>query len=288
MDVMMGLVAALFWGGTDFLVGLNARAVGVKRAVFFGQALGFVLMSILLLLYPLYFIKSLSAPLVIWGAGLAAAIFTVAGALALSKAFAVGKTAVVAPLITSYGVFTTALAWASGDVIVLSQFVGILICVIGVLLTSIHADADVKTNRRNKVSILFGLVAAILYGTSFWIQGKYALPILGPVTMLWLGYAVGLFALFFIVIKLNAGLKLPPRKNIGLLVIASLLNLGGFSAFSWGAINGSVSIVTVISTLSGGIAAILGCLFLKELLRGWQVLGVVLVLMGAIILHMFN
>jgi len=34
----MGLLAALLWGGTDFLVGLNARAVGVKRAVYFGQA----------------------------------------------------------------------------------------------------------------------------------------------------------------------------------------------------------------------------------------------------------
>ena len=32
MDVLMGLLAALLWGGTDFLVGLNARAVGVKRA----------------------------------------------------------------------------------------------------------------------------------------------------------------------------------------------------------------------------------------------------------------
>jgi len=288
MDVIIGLVAALFWGGTDFLVGLNARAVGVKRAVFFGQALGFVLMSILLLLYPFYFVKSLSASSVIWGLGLAAAVCTVAGALALSKAFALGKTAVIAPLITSYGVFTTALAWASGDVIVFSQFVGILICVIGVLLTSIHTGADVNITSQNKVSIFFGLVAAILYGTSFWIQGRYTLPILGPVTMLWLGYAVGLFVLFFVVIKLDAGLKLPSPKNIGWLAMASLLNLGGFSAFSWGAINGSVSVVTVISTLSGGIAAVLGCLVFKERLGGWQVVGVVLVLMGAIILHVFN
>ncbi len=35
----MGLLAALLWGGTDFLVGLNVRAVGVKRAVFFKERL---------------------------------------------------------------------------------------------------------------------------------------------------------------------------------------------------------------------------------------------------------
>jgi hypothetical protein len=38
----MGLLAALLWGGTDFLVGFNARAVGVRPEVFFGQAPGFI------------------------------------------------------------------------------------------------------------------------------------------------------------------------------------------------------------------------------------------------------
>ena len=54
MDVTMGLLAALLWGGTDFLVGLNARAVGVKRAVYFGQALGFLIMTLLLVMLPTF------------------------------------------------------------------------------------------------------------------------------------------------------------------------------------------------------------------------------------------
>ncbi|WP_248916933.1 DMT family transporter [Pseudomonas moorei] len=284
----MGFVAALFWGGTDFLVGLNARAVGVKRAVFFGQALGFILMSALLLIYPAYLVKSMSAPVQDWMLGCIAAMFTVAGALALSKAFALGKAAIVAPLVTSYGVFTTALAWASGDIIVFTQFAGIAVCVIGVLLTSAHDSAEGEVKRKNKASIIYGLLAAILYGASFWIQGKYTLPSLGPITMLWLGYAVGLFILFFLVLKVDSGLKLPSAKSFGTLTSASLLNLGGFSAFSFGAINGSVSVVTVISTLSGGIAAILGYLFFKERLLSIQVVGIFLVLVGAIILHLFH
>ena len=39
-------LAALLWDNTDFLVGLNARAVGFKRAVYFGQALGLVLVLV--------------------------------------------------------------------------------------------------------------------------------------------------------------------------------------------------------------------------------------------------
>ena len=114
MDVTMGLLAALLWGGTDFLVGLNARAVGVKRAVYFGQAVGFVIMTLLLVIFPALLFKSLNASLSVWLLGIAAALFTVSGALALSKAFALGKAAIVAPLVTSYGVVTTLLSWGSG------------------------------------------------------------------------------------------------------------------------------------------------------------------------------
>ena len=287
MDVLMGLLAALLWGGTDFLVGLNARAVGVKRAVYFGQALGFLIMSLLLVIFPTVLIKSLAAPMSVWLLGAAAALLTVSGALALSKAFALGKAAIVAPLVTSYGVVTTLLSWASGEHISLVQLGCIVLCVCGVILSSIHKDNGVPHNSSNR-SIAYAMLAALLYGTSFWLQGRYTLPTLGPITMLWLGYLVGLCVLVMMVLKVKDGLKIPPLKNCATLTGASLMNLGGFSAFSWGAMAGSVSVVTVISTLSGGIAAILGFVFFKERLSAVQVAGVMLVLIGAVLLHVVD
>ncbi|SDY11878.1 Uncharacterized membrane protein [Pseudomonas sp. PDC86] len=285
MDVTMGLLAALLWGGTDFLVGLNARAVGVKRAVYFGQALGFLIMTLLLVIFPALLLKALNASLSTWLLGIAAALFTVSGALALSKAFALGKAAIVAPLVTSYGVVTTLLSWASGEHISLIQLSCIVLCVIGVILSSIHKDNGVPHSTSNR-SIAYAMLAAMLYGTSFWLQGRYTLPTLGAITMLWLGYLVGLCVLVVMVLKIKDGLKIPPLKNCAALTGASVMNLGGFSAFSWGAMAGSVSVVTVISTLSGGIAAILGFVFFKERLSAVQVLGVVLVLVGAVVLHL--
>ncbi len=285
MDVTMGLLAALLWGGTDFLVGLNARAVGVKRAVYFGQALGFLIMTLLLVIFPALLLKALNASLSTWLLGIAAALFTVSGALALSKAFALGKAAIVAPLVTSYGVVTTMLSWASGEHISLIQLSCIVLCVIGVILSSIHKDNGVPHSTSNR-SIAYAMLAAMLYGTSFWLQGRYTLPTLGAITMLWLGYLVGLCVLVVMVLKIKDGLKIPPLKNCAALTGASVMNLGGFSAFSWGAMAGSVSVVTVISTLSGGIAAILGFVFFKERLSAVQVLGVVLVLVGAVVLHL--
>jgi drug/metabolite transporter (DMT)-like permease len=282
----MGLLAALLWGGTDFLVGLNARAVGVKRAVYFGQALGFSIMSLLLLAFPAFILKSMSASLDVWLIGIGAAVLTVCGALALSKAFALGKASIVAPLVTSYGVVTTLLSWAGGEHISLIQLLCIALCVVGVILSSIHSDSKLPHSTQASSSIAYALLAAVFYGTSFWLQGRFVLPVLGPVTMLWLAYLIGLIVLVVMVLKIKDGLKIPPLKNCMTLTGASLMNLGGFSSFAWGAVAGSVSVVTVISTLSGGIAAILGYVFFKERLGKVQVLGVVLVLLGAFVLHL--
>ncbi|WP_052760616.1 EamA family transporter [Pseudomonas putida] len=282
----MGLLAALLWGGTDFLVGMNARAVGVKRAVYFGQALGFTIMSLLLVVFPVFLLRSMAAPLETWLIGVAAAVLTVSGALALSKAFALGKASIVAPLVTSYGVVTTLLSWAGGEQISLLQLLCIALCVLGVVLSSIHSDPKVPHTTQASSSITYALLAALFYGTSFWLQGRFVLPSLGPVTMLWLAYLVGLMVLVVIVLRIDDGLKIPPLKNCLTLTGASLMNLGGFSSFAWGAVAGSVSVVTVISTLSGGIAAILGYVFFKERLGKVQVLGVVLVLVGAFVLHL--
>ncbi|WP_163020170.1 EamA family transporter, partial [Pseudomonas viridiflava] len=96
---------------------------------------------------------------------------------------------------------------------------------------------------------------------SFWLQGQFVLPDLGPVTMLWLAYLIGLIVLLAIVLRIKDGLKMPPLKNCMTLTGASLMNLGGFLLFAWSEMEGSVSVVTVISTLSGGIASILGYVF---------------------------
>ncbi len=169
-------------------------------------------MTLLLVMLPTFLFKSLDAPLSAWLLGIAAALLTVSGALALSKAFAMGKAAIVAPLVTSYGVVTTLLSWASGEHISLIQLGCIALCVIGVILSSIHKDNGVPHNNP-RLSIAYAMLAALLYGTSFWLQGRYTLPALGPITMLWLGYLVGVCVLVMMVLKIKDGLKIPPLKN---------------------------------------------------------------------------
>lgn len=289
MDISMGLLAAFCWGATDFLVGLNARLVGVRRSVLFGQMFGFVVMSLILLLAGNQFIRLSSAGMQPLYLGLFAAFCTLIGALALAKAFALGKTALVAPVVTTYGTFTTALAWLTGEVLTLWQFAGMGICVIGVVLVSfkkreVSAVPAVGSTR----SLGYALLAAICYGVSFWVQGKYSLPVIGPVNMLWLTYAVGIIFLWREIPRLIRNVSAIRLNTAASLCGASLFNLAGFSAFSLGAVTGSVSIVTVISTLSGGVAALLGLLVFKERLNLPQGCGVMLVMLGVLFIHLYG
>lgn len=67
-------------------------------------------MSLILLMSSRHLMRLIDAPLFAIMLSLLAAVCAVAGALALANAFAIGKTALVAPLVTSYGVVTTLIA----------------------------------------------------------------------------------------------------------------------------------------------------------------------------------
>ncbi|CAI0841753.1 EamA-like transporter family [Serratia liquefaciens] len=255
----MGLAAALCWGSTDFLIGINARAVGVRRAVFFSQAIGFVIFSAWLWATAAPWLEASAS---IWGLAL------------------------LAPLVTSYGAVTTLLSWLSGERLGALTLAGLAVCLLGVMLTAVSPGRQPGRSRSTLPAVTFALIAAFCYGTGFWLQGKYTLPVLGPSLSLWLGYTVGLTALLALNTDRRALVSRPNWRQGGLLLLASLLSLAGFSAFAMGAGSGSLAIVTVLSTLSGGIAALLGALLLRERLSALQWAGVLTVLAGALVLHM--
>lgn len=178
------------------------------------------------------------------------------------------------------------LSWISGERLGALTLAGLAMCLLGVMLTAVSPDRQPDRSASALPATTFALLAAFCYGTGFWLQGKYTLPVLGPGISLWLGYTVGLMTLLVLNSNRRALIARPGWRQGGLLLAASLLSLGGFSAFSVGAGGGSVAVVTVLSTLSGGIAALLGALLLRERLSGLQWLGVLTVLAGAVVLHL--
>jgi drug/metabolite transporter (DMT)-like permease len=70
------------------------------------------------------------------------------------------------------------------------------------------------------------------------------------------------------------------------LAIVSLLSLAGWAALALGATTGAVAMVTVLSTLSGGVTALLGVILRGERLTRWQSLGVATILTGVVLLRL--
>jgi len=282
----MGLIAAVCWGVTDYLVSVNGRLLGVKRSVFYSQFIGLIILSFFLGLSPGNFNLMREASISTLLICTIAATLTLLGAICLTQALSQGRTSVVAPLITSYGIVTTLLAWLGGELLTGYQMLAISICIIGVWFVGAgKIKIGSGSDQYEGAAIFYALLAAVLYGCSFWVQGKYALPAVGAVNMLWLTY---FFGTIFLLVVFRSGLNVHKldMKACGTLSAASIFNLGGFVAFALGAQEGAVAIVTVISTLSGGVAAVLGYIFYKERLAAGQLLGVFLVLLGAAVLHL--
>src|SRR5260370_11744132 len=114
MGILLGLVAALCWGISDFSARFVSRRIGTYRTMFFMQGLGFCILTICM------------RPLNGWGhladgsgwrpwawGGLAGCCNMVA-TLALYRSFEIGKLAIVAPLSASYPALTVLLAMARG------------------------------------------------------------------------------------------------------------------------------------------------------------------------------
>lgn len=59
--------------------------------MYFGQAVGLLIMTLLLAVFPALLLKPLNASLNTWLLGIAAALLTVSGSLALSKALRIGQ-----------------------------------------------------------------------------------------------------------------------------------------------------------------------------------------------------
>jgi drug/metabolite transporter (DMT)-like permease len=284
VGVTFGLLAAFFWGITDFLAGMSARRIGVRRAVFVSLCFGLVVVGSVFLSMPAARSQAFAAPASGWAGALAAAVCTLFGSLTLSKGLSTGKAAIVAPIAMSYGAVTTILSVLSGERLGVA---GILICIGGVPLTAITREAPVVRHAAQTSPVFFAILAALLYGVGFFVQGRYALPALGTTATLFVGYALGAASLALILtVSRGETWQAPPASAWPLLLAQSTASLAALGSFAIGASTGAVAVVTVLSTLSGGVTALLGLTLRAERLTVLQWTGVAAVIAGAVVLRL--
>jgi drug/metabolite transporter (DMT)-like permease len=284
LEVALGLISALCWGITDLLGGPAARRVGVRHAVFATNAVGLLVLIVVLAFAQEARQKLLAVSAQGIFAALAAATLLLCATVTLSIALKSGKAAIVAPIAMSYGVVTTILSMLGGEHIRGAQLIGIAICIIGVPLTGMASASETSSgppDHKPALSVALAVAAMLCFGASYWVQGRFAIKAIGTVGSLAINYALAscVLGVGFVLFKSRgAG---PPPLRYTIVVAQASFSLLALAAFSWGLAIGHTATLAVLSTLSGAVTALLGFAFRGEVLNRIQWVGVATVVLGA-------
>ena len=282
MGVLLGLLTALMWGGSDFLARFATHRIGTLRAMLYMQLVGFFLLSA-----ALPWLGGLGhlgegrwEP---WGWGVLAGCVNAVATLSLYRSFEVGKMAVVAPLSASYPALTVILSLLSGERLSAVRAAGIILTMLGVVLVAGGEKPpdsnDHEVVRRGGKGVIWALCSSVGFGVLFWLLGIRIIPRVGAAQTVWMirmtcsliAAAIILFA------KLPIGLPQGSRWN------ALGMGAGDTSAFvisNRGMQIEQVAVISVLGSLYGAATVGLAAIVLREHVSRWQWAGIAAIFVG--------
>jgi drug/metabolite transporter (DMT)-like permease len=283
-SVICGLTSALSYGTGDYLSQIAGRAVGVWRTSFYYYLLGFAALSIWLLLQPQVLSRAHSAPPGAWWLSIGSGLTLLAAVILFTQGLIKGTIAIVAPVTASYGAVTTLLSFAAGERFSSHGGFGIALTIAGACLVAVPASRD--TSCKTPSGIAWAIGAAFAYGLGFWMQGQFAVPMLGPVLPIWVVYASGVAVMGILQLAGTVSLALPNR--ISQLIpglSAGVLSIIGFLALTLGLGTGRVAVVVVLSSLTSAITVLLARLFGHTQLGWHQWLAIAPIIFGLVLIR---
>lgn len=296
MGILLGLLAALAWGISDFAARFVSRRIGTYRAMFFMQGAGLLILTICM--RPLNGWGHLTDgsgwhP---WAWGVLAGCVNMIATLALYRSFEIGKLAIVAPISASYPALTVALSMASGEQITLWRGLGIAVTIGGVILLSAGNSSEVGNPENDGIAQLssaelgrrsnwpkgvgWAIVSALGFGILFWLLGIRVVPRVGSTAAVWMIRLTSFSVVGLLAAPLRQSLKLPPGSTGWILLMMAVLDTGAFVANNFGDTTEQVAVVSVLVSLYGAVTVGLAAVFLHERLTRWQWPGIVLVFAG--------
>lgn len=280
MAFTFGLLAALLWGLSDFLISVIGRSFGVHRAMFYAQSVGVLLIGTWILASG--FAVPAAAPVFSWIAAIAAAPIGVVATLGLYHGLKVGQVSVVAPIAASFGAVTAILSMLGGEALQIPVLMGIVLVVSGVLLVGVRLRAGKPETR--STGALWGVFCAVAYGVQFWIQGRFAVPGLGSVWPVWIYYLISAGLLGSAALATRRSMALPVSGAATIAMTGSVAVLG-FLALSAGLATGQLALVSVLASLQTIVTICLAGLFHRERLSARQWAGLAITLCGLAAIH---
>lgn len=296
MGILLGLLAALFWGISDFLVRYSARLIGAYRTLLFMQFTGLVGLTIYLVVTGELARSIINNTWQIWvWAGLVALLSTLSS-LSLYRAFEIGLLMVVSPITGGYAIVTVVLSLLSGERISTIHMVGIIVVLLGATcVATVFGESVEEEEKREKGEKRFSgglsrgvgwaILAALGFGFAFWVLGFKVTPVLGGIIPAWLTHLVGPSVLILFAPLARQSIRLPLGRVWWYLAVISVVDTAAFVAYSFGLTLDQVAVVSVLGSLYSAVTVILAWIFIRERLQWSQWLGIGVVFVGIVLVN---
>jgi drug/metabolite transporter (DMT)-like permease len=281
MGILLGVLTAVLWGGSDFLARFATRRIGTLRAMLYMQCLGFALLTLALpALGGLGHLADGSGwqP---WGWGILAGCINAVCTLALYRSFEIGKMAVVAPLSASYPALSVTLSLLSGERLSALRAAGIACTMLGVLLVAggEKASSDGPSPAHNRQGIFLALCSALGFGVLFWLLGIRMVPRVGAAQTVWMIRGVSTLVAGAILLFTKRPMGLP-RGSRWLAFGMGSADTTAFVVSNRGMQIEQIAVISVLGSLYGAVTVAFAALFLREHVSRWQWFGIAAIFTG--------
>ncbi|HUZ39495.1 MAG TPA: EamA family transporter [Streptosporangiaceae bacterium] len=305
-----GLLAALCWGVATLAAALAARRIGAFRTVIVGEATGLTGYGVIFAADHFSLRGTGPAAWLLLLAG----VIGVGGYLSLYRGLETAHVGLVSAISACYGgVIVVLSVLLLGERLTVAAASGVMLTVAGVVLTAGRAAPSARQAAR-ATGVAFGLAAALCYGVSGFLLGRYAQDLgwLVPVVVARSGAMILLLGLLATPLRHASPRDASPRDAAGSqaagsqaagsqaartwaartlavpgvawAVAAGLADAAGLIFFARGGQAGLVAITAAVSSAYPVIPLLGGLVLLRERLAGRQAGGAALILAGLVLL----
>jgi len=283
MGILLGVLTALTWGGSDFLARFATERMGTLRTLLYMQFIGFILLTLALPWFGGWGHLADGSGWQPWAWGVLAGCVNAVSTLGLYRSFEIGKMAVVAPLSASYPALTVTLSLLSGERLSAARAAGIVCTMLGVLLVAAGEKApdanDAEAVRRSGKGIGWALASAVGFGLLFWLLGNRVIPRVGAPQTVWMIRMTCTVIAAAVILVARQPIKLPRNTRS----ISLGMGVGDTTAFVFS--NRAmqleqIAVVSVLGSLYGAVTVALASIVLREHVSRWQWLGIAAIFSG--------
>ena len=284
MGILLGLLTALTWGGSDFIARFSTHRIGTLRTMLYMQLFGLILLSLGLPWFGGFGHLADGSGWQPWAWGALAGCINAISTLALYRSFEIGKLSVVAPLSASYPALTVTLSLFTGERLTLMRAAGIVCTLMGVALVAggekTPDEDDPEAVKRSGKGIGAAIFSGVGFGFLFWLLGLRIVPRVGAVQTVWLIRLTSVLLVAVVILVAKQPIRLP-RTNVRWMTVGmGALDTSAFVLSNRGMQLEQVAVVSVLGSLYGAVTVGLASLFLREHVSQWQLAGIVTLFTG--------